>query len=115
VHRIPEDDDELAPGSLHGYREPMWAIQAPDALAWREWDGEIVVYNGLTGSTHHLGAFGSAVLSVLIRHAAPITMSALVKTMADALEVPADTPVEGGIERALAELAELRLATCSSD
>jgi len=96
-------------------RTSPWRISAPQRLAWREWDGEIVVYNDLTGSTHHLGTLGSAVLSTLIQHPAPLAASALVDTIAQAFEVAADTPLQREIERALIELAELRLATCSSD
>ena len=99
---------------MSGNRKSFWEIRAPPALAWRAWDGEIVVYNELTGSTHHLGALGSAVLSLLIRHPAPVEMSALLDAVAENFEVPADTPLQPEIERALIELARLGLAIRSS-
>ena len=96
-------------------RKTFWEVRDPQALAWREWDGEIVVYSENTGSTHHLGPVGSAVLSALFRHPARVDISSLVATVGQAIEVPPDTALQPEIERALIELAELRLATCHSD
>ena len=44
-----------------------WRPLRPDALCWREWDDEFVVYNDDTGSTHHLNALGGEVMLALIR------------------------------------------------
>jgi len=115
MHRVSQDDDGLTRRSLSTNRTTFWGVRDPQAIAWREWDDEIVVYSENTGSTHHLGPVGSAVLSALFRHPAPVEISSLVATVAQAIEVPSDTALQPEIERALVELAELRLASCHPD
>ena len=43
-----------------------WYAVPDAALAWREWDGEVVVFNQETGSTHLLNALGAEVLRRLV-------------------------------------------------
>ena len=47
--------------------EIRWRPLRPQALAWREWDDEFVVFNDDTGSTHHLNALGGEVMLALLR------------------------------------------------
>ena len=42
---------------------PSWSIITPDALYWKMWDDECVVFNATTGQTHVL----EPVLALLIR------------------------------------------------
>ena len=62
--------------------QAQWRAATPQALAWRRFDDEIVIYNVATGSTHQLGA----------------------------LEVAADLDVAIEVQRALDDLTELHLA-----
>jgi PqqD family protein of HPr-rel-A system len=43
-----------------------WRSVPADAIAWHEWDGEFVVRNERSGSTHMLGPLAGAVLQVLL-------------------------------------------------
>jgi PqqD family protein of HPr-rel-A system len=115
---LPQDDHGLS-GSLGSgvdtalpmRGESLWRTPAPDAVVWREWEGEMVVYNHLTGNTHHLNALGGMVLSSLLRHPGGIALSALVHAIADDVGMAPDPELRSGVERALSELAELRLAS----
>ena len=84
--------------------QPGWRLA--HAIAWREFDGEIVVYHDATGNTHHLGSLGSAVLRALAAHASGIGFDALLRE----LGLAADACDTAEIERTLGELAELKLA-----
>lgn len=42
-----------------------WRLAAGITLHYHGWDGQYVLYNDLSGSTHHLGAAALAVLSAL--------------------------------------------------
>jgi PqqD family protein of HPr-rel-A system len=95
-------------------RASLWRAAEPRALAWREWDGEFVVYNDATGSTHHLSALGGDVLRTLLAHAAGIEMAALVREIAQRVETSEHSALPAEVERTLAQLAELRLAACAS-
>src|SRR5208283_6243404 len=46
---------------------PRWRSVPPDAIVWREWDGEFVVRNERSGSSHLLGTLAGSVLQVLLR------------------------------------------------
>ena len=43
-----------------------WRSVPPDAIAWHEWDGEFVVRNERSGSTHLLAPLAGSVLQVLL-------------------------------------------------
>ena len=89
---------------------PVWRALSPYALAWREWDDDVVLYNDATGSTHQLGPLGADVLLTLLRHPSGMTMSTLVRDVAQRIEVAGgDTALAGEVERTLAHLAEIRL------
>lgn len=44
-----------------------WFSITPHSLAWREWDGEFVVRNERSGSTHLVGPLAGRVLQVLLQ------------------------------------------------
>ena len=92
-----------------------WHVVAPHALSWREWDGEVVVYNDATGSTHHLGPLGGSVLSALHRHPSGIDMASLVRDVSNHAVVAEPAELPAAIEHTLAELAALKLAACIPD
>lgn len=90
--------------------EATWRAFAPDALASRGWDDELVVYNDVTGSTHHLSVLGSAVMKTLLQHPSGISLTDLVRDIAGDPGSVGDGEIREAVERALAHLAELRLA-----
>jgi len=49
-----------------------WRIVAPHAIAWREWNGEVVV-RAQSGSVHLLNPFASRVIRMLIDSATPLS------------------------------------------
>ena len=95
-------------------KDPTWRPLAPDALVSRTWDDELVVYNDVTGSTHHLNVLGRAVMQKLLSHPSGIAVSALVRGIADDARTAADGELAEAVERALADLAELRLAALAT-
>lgn len=94
--------------------DPFWRLIAPDALASRSWDDEIVIYNDVTGDTHHLSVLGHAVIMMLASHPSGIALAALVRGIADDAGTSADGELVEAVERTLAHLAESRLATAVS-
>jgi PqqD family protein of HPr-rel-A system len=88
----------------------IWCPVAPNALAWRLWNDELVVYNDLTGSTHHLSTLGCIVMQELVSHPSGIAVSTLVHGIALDVGTTVDAILAQAVERTLAELAEIRLA-----
>ena len=43
----------------------VWRLATPGAVAWREWDGEAVLYDERTGATHRLGVGAALVWRTL--------------------------------------------------
>jgi PqqD family protein of HPr-rel-A system len=84
----------------------MWRVVPGQLLACREWDGEAVLYNDLSGNTHLLDGAAIDVLQAL--RAAPLDAAALAGRLAERFGA---TPDELGaeIEDMLAELARLDL------
>ena len=91
-----------------------WRPAAPHAIDWREWDDELVVYNDVTGSTHHLSVFGSMVLRALLEHASGVDMTSLVRDVESRVQSEASASLESEVAGALAELVRLQLAERSS-
>jgi PqqD family protein of HPr-rel-A system len=86
-------------------------VAAP--LPLRVWDGEVVVYNPLSGDTHLLDVLTGELLRVII--AGPATVPALRAAAAMLLEVPDDESLGQHVGQALAALDESGLiepATC---
>jgi PqqD family protein of HPr-rel-A system len=79
-----------------------------DAIVWREWDGEFVVRNERTGSTHLLGPLAGRVLQVLLESDSAFTSAEIISGLRDqaALDV-VDTGAE--IESVLSEFQRLGL------
>ena len=94
-------------------RDSLWHAVEPRAIAWRQWDDELVVYNDSTGSTHHLSPLGGALMLALLRQSSGIEMAALVRDIAGRNDTVEEALLSSEIESALTELAELRLAACS--
>ena len=99
----------LSAGSATRWRGPP-----ATALAYREWDGEFVVYNSDTGSTHLLDSLAGMIL----RHLCAAEAGATLGELADALEVGANTEERQDciavVAKLLAEFDRLGLANAES-
>lgn len=86
-----------------------WRSVPRQALAWRDWDGDVVVRNHHSGSTHLLAPLAGRVLAALAALDAAVT----VDDLAVALETPAGVcgpDWSSSIEGVLAEFERLGLA-----
>jgi PqqD family protein of HPr-rel-A system len=90
--------------------ETRWQPLRPQALCWREWDDEFVVFNDDTGSTHHLNALGGEVMLALLRHPGGIGVVGLVRDLEPRFETAGDVQLSAEIEHTLAQLATLQIA-----
>jgi PqqD family protein of HPr-rel-A system len=69
-------------------RDDQWWVPRADALAWRTWDDEIVLYDDRSDETHHFDAATAAVFETLV--AKPASMHELTTMLADRLQVRVD-------------------------
>jgi PqqD family protein of HPr-rel-A system len=84
----------------------MWRVIPGQRLAFREWGGEAVLYNDLSGSTHLLDGAAIDVLQSL--RAEPCAADALAARLADTFGASADALLPD-IENLLTGLARLDL------
>ena len=85
-----------------------WRSVPAAALAWREWDGEAVVFNQRTGSTHLLGELAGEVLRRLIAADRGATIDSLAAVLTTG-PGDADADWAGAIAEVLSEFARLGL------
>jgi hypothetical protein len=45
-----------------------WRLIDAGDIAWRSWQGEVVLYSASRASTHHVGAAAGSVLAALLEH-----------------------------------------------
>jgi PqqD family protein of HPr-rel-A system len=89
-----------------------WRTTVEDPLPLREWDGDYVVYNALSGDTHVLDIVTGEVLRTIMARRA--CGSDLCRHIAHFLDVPNDAAIEqqvGGILTALDRLGLIEPAT----
>ena len=89
--------------------DTIWRVVARDALAVREWNDELVVYNDLDGDTHHLAPLGGKVLVALLAHPDGLNDAALIGRIGERLAITEAQVLAPAIEEALDELGRLRL------
>ena len=90
---------------------PMrWRAMPDDSLAWREWGGEVVVFNQQTGSTHLLGDLAGQVLRHLIAAPGGATAEALVAGLAVDPSGAGDANWTRAVAEVLSVFARLGLA-----
>ncbi|MCS0590973.1 HPr-rel-A system PqqD family peptide chaperone [Massilia norwichensis] len=84
----------------------MWRVVPGQSLVFREWDGEAVLYNDLSGNTHLLD--GGAVDVLLALRAQPLDAATLAARLADRFDADADA-LPAAIADMLTDLARLDL------
>lgn len=87
---------------------PSWRSVPPDAIVWREWDGELVVRNEVTGSTHLLAPLAGRVLRALLAADSGLSVAAIVARLNDALD-PDSPASHAAVENVLSEFRRLGL------
>lgn len=87
---------------------PRWRCVPDDALAWREWDGESVVRNERSGSTHLLAPLAAEILKLLSAAPDGLDTAELAARLADSV---ASRQVDTiAVEEVLREFRRLGLA-----
>jgi len=86
-----------------------WCSVPPDAIAWREWDGEFVVRNERSGSTHLLGPLAGSVLQILLEADGALSVADIAARLSDPA-VAAGPDQYTAIDAVLSEFKRLGLA-----
>jgi PqqD family protein of HPr-rel-A system len=95
-----------------GEESRRWEVPDANALAWRKWDSEFLVYNTASGQTHHLNLLAGEALRSLEAEAADV--SQLVCRLANQFEIARDSPPLQMMDRLIHELDELGLIAPST-
>lgn len=85
----------------------MWSSPTDGRFHWRQWDGEYVVYDAISGDTHRLNELGAAVL-----HAStdgPVSVEHLLGRVSRELSLPADESLRRALTTLLEEFEQLGL------
>ena len=88
---------------------PRWRRVPRDAIVWREWDGEFVVRNERSGSSHLLGPLAGKVLQVLLEADNALGVEAIAARVGDPQTGEADVD-RWAVDEVLAEFHRLELA-----
>jgi PqqD family protein of HPr-rel-A system len=89
---------------------PHWRCVPPDAIVWREWDGEVVVRNERSGSSHLLGPLAGRVLQILLEADGALSVGAIAARLDDQQAIGANSDWCAAIDEVLAEFHRLELA-----
>ena len=90
---------------------PHWRSVPPDAIAWREWDGEFVVRNERSGSSHLLGPLAGSVLQVLLEADGALSVADIAARLSDQpAAAAAGSDRYAAIDAVLSEFKRLGLA-----
>jgi hypothetical protein len=89
---------------------PRWRCVPRDAIVWREWDGECVVRNERSGSSHLLGPLAATVLQILLDADDTLSVADIAARLGDPQAVAGDTDWCAAIDEVLAEFHRLDLA-----
>ena len=84
--------------------ETAWRIDSAHVTAWREWDGEVVVYDDLSGDTLKLDTIMSVIFDLLRDRTATTTQ--LAALLASTLDLENDPRVFQLTDLALHRLAD---------
>src|SRR5436309_4873707 len=89
---------------------PRWRSMSPDAIVSREWNGEFVVRNERSGSSHLLGTLAGKVLQILVEADCALSVAEIATRLDDPLAVAPDSEWCAAIDEVLAEFHRLELA-----
>jgi PqqD family protein of HPr-rel-A system len=87
-----------------------WCSAPGAALTCREWDGQIVVFNQESGSTHLLDGFAGNVLRRLMEREWGATVDELAAALASGQDARERRESEQAVTAVLVELARLGMA-----
>jgi len=89
---------------------PRWRSVPPDAVVWREWDGEFVVRNERSGNSHLLGPLAGSVLQILLRANGGLSAADIAVELSDEPAATIDSEWHSAVDVVLAEFQRLGLA-----
>ena len=98
-------------GAIGDGSDVTWRLAAPAKPQIRDWDGDYVVYNPLSGDTHILSIVAGEVLKLI--SAAPLSVSQVRQHIAAFLQVPDDDRIATHVGSILANLDEMGLIELS--
>ena len=90
--------------------ELHWCAVPVADLAWRDWDGEVVVFNRQTGSTHLLGEFGGEIFRRLVATERGVTVEALIAGLNEDPSGTDDASWSEAVAEVLSDFARIGLA-----
>ena len=93
----------------------IWRPVLPEAICWRSWDDELVLYNDATGATHHLDPLGSEVMRALLARPRGISEADLASNLAPLVDSAEEAVLRAQISQTLIKLDELQLAAAAGD
>jgi len=92
--------------------QDRWTVPDANALVWRIWDDEFLIYNTASGQTHHLNLLAGEALRSLA--AAAASVRELVSRLADKFAIAEDSAPLQMTDRLICELDELGLIAPSN-
>jgi PqqD family protein of HPr-rel-A system len=87
--------------------DPTYRFADDIGLAWRAWDGELVVFSEVSGDTHRLDLLASATFEALLN--TPGTLTELISRVAEELDLAPDARLGELVSAALEKFRELGL------
>jgi PqqD family protein of HPr-rel-A system len=87
--------------------ERSWRVIAAEALRWRCWEGDYVVFNPLSGHTHFLDIVSGQILTQLMP--GRCTGSAIRSSVSQFLEVADDDKLAATVDEILIRLEDMGL------
>jgi len=94
------------PPSVDKFELVTWQLRVKE-LHWRVWEGEIAVFNGVTGNTHAFNALGTEVFEALCTGAADV--ATIVRRVAETTGVSNDAEFATAVELMLRQFQGFRL------
>lgn len=79
-------------------------------VCWREWEGELVVFNDLTGNTHLLNPLAGLVLRRLAESGAARSVAELTDSIGQSEAIEPDSALIEAVEVVLVDLERFGLA-----
>jgi PqqD family protein of HPr-rel-A system len=89
---------------------PRWRSVSPDAIASHQWDGDLVVRNERTGSTHLLDPLAGCVLQILLEADAALSIADVAAALREDDAVADTSERAAAIATVLSEFKRLGLA-----